>query len=245
LSQEHRIVTPEAVPLELETGGLGSRVAAALLDGLLQGVALFWIITAAAVAGGGDTAAFIMILSAFVFVPVVYGAVFEGLWNGRTPGKRALHLRVVQLTGQPVEWRHAVVRNLFRLVDQVIGALFIVITPRSQRLGDFAAGTVVVREPKGAAPQPFALVPDPLRDALARRIDTSAVGPREYGMLRDFLRRRAELDHAGRLAVGRQLADLVRVRVPVSPGEAVPDEVLIEAAVVSVQMRGSSPAGGE
>jgi uncharacterized RDD family membrane protein YckC len=237
------IVTPEAVVLDLDTAGLGSRFAAAVLDALIYGstaavlmisglilVDSFWV--------------FIAVFAVTAFVPIAYGAIFETLWNGRTPGKKANKLRVVQTNGHPINWKHAVVRNLFRLVDNAVGVLFVLFTKRSQRLGDLAAGTIVVREPSGAAPQPFALTSDPMQQALARRIDASGIGTREYGMLRDFLRRREHLDDAGRRSVARQLAEIVRARVPFPLDEPIPDELLIEAAVVAVQSRPGGPATG-
>ena len=243
MGQEHAIVTPEAVVLDLDTAGLGSRFAAAMLDLLIQGVAAFVLLVSGLILADSTWVGIVLIVVA-VFVPVAYGAIFEGLWNGRTPGKKANSLRVVQTNGHPITWKHAVIRNLFRLIDNYVGALFVVVTRRSQRLGDLAAGTMVVREPRGAAPQPFALGSDPLRDALARRIDATGIDAREYGMLRDFLRRREELGDAGRRSVARQLAEVVRTRVPLPPDEPIPDELLIEAGVAAVQARSGAPPAG-
>lgn len=242
MAREHMIVTPEAVVLDLDTAGLGSRFAALMLDGLIYGVAGAVLVIAGLALAAGIWV-WIVLIGVMVFLPVVYGAIFEGLWNGRTPGKKANKLRVVQTNGHPITWKHAVIRNLFRLVDNSIGAIFVVATKRSQRLGDLAAGTMVVREPPGAAPQPFALGSDPMQQALARRIDASGIGTREYGMLRDFLLRRQHLDADGRRSVARQLAEIVRARVPFPPDEPIPDELLIEAAVAAVQSRGTTPAG--
>jgi uncharacterized RDD family membrane protein YckC len=245
VTQEHTIVTPEAVVLDVDAAGLGSRLASSLLDVLIMVVAG----VALGIAGfivGDTTAGVIVIIGLIAFLPSIYGALTEGLWNGRSPGKSAVGLRVVQTTGQPITWKHAVVRNLFRLIDMWLwmGPIFMVATKRSQRLGDLAAGTIVVREPKGSAPVPFGLPSEPVRDALASRIDTSSLAPREYALLRDFLRRRWELELAGRVAVGRQLAALVRSRVPLPPDDGVPEEMLIEAAVLSVQARQMVPSSG-
>jgi uncharacterized RDD family membrane protein YckC len=246
VSQERSIVTPEAVVLDIDTAGLGSRLAAVIVDALIQGGALGLLVLAADVLGAGISRVTAFLLATVVgLTPSAYGALFEGLWNGRTPGKRWQHLRVVQSRGQPVTWGQVVVRNLFRLLDLflLVGPVLIVATRRSQRLGDLAAGTIVVREPKGPAPEALALGPDALRDALAHRLDTSGIGAREQGMLRDFLRRRPDLTEAGRTSVALQLADVVRARVPLSPDERVPDELLIEAVVLAVQGR-RADAGG-
>ena len=80
-----------------------------------------------------------------------YFAAFEALWGGQTPGKRAVGLRVISVTGQPITTFDALLRNLLRIVDQMpgiyaVGVLSIFFTSRNQRLGDLVAGTVVVQE---------------------------------------------------------------------------------------------------
>ena len=80
-----------------------------------------------------------------------YFAAFEALWGGQTPGKRAVGLRVISVTGQPITTFDALLRNLLRIVDQMpgiyaVGVLSIFFTARNQRLGDLVAGTVVVQE---------------------------------------------------------------------------------------------------
>ncbi|MGH2689203.1 MAG: RDD family protein [Actinomycetota bacterium] len=249
MSQEHTIVTPEAVVLDVDAAGLGSRLAANLLDLLIMVVA--GVLLAIAGFFVDSTVGFVVVIGLIAFLPTIFGALTEGLWNGRSPGKSAVGLRVVQVSGQPITWKHAVVRNLFRLLDLWLwlGPIFMVLTKRSQRLGDLAAGTIVVREPKSVVPVPFGLPAEPVRDGLASRIDTSSLGPREYALLRDFLRRRWGMELAGRMALGRQLANLVWSNVALPPDDGLPDELLVEAAVVSVQARQASsppaPVGDE
>ena len=80
-----------------------------------------------------------------------YGCFFETLWNGRTPGKRALKLRVIKTGGYPIGFYDALLRNLLRVVDGLpvgygIGLVSVLVTRRFQRLGDLAAGTLVIHE---------------------------------------------------------------------------------------------------
>ena len=90
----------------------------------------------------------------FVYFLLMYGyfIFFEAVWNGQTPGKRLTHIRVMKDTGQPITPIESVARNLIRIIDQVppptygIGLLCAWISPRSKRLGDYVAGTVVVHE---------------------------------------------------------------------------------------------------
>ena len=122
--------------------------------------------TAGATGGSGDTALVVLYLIGVFVVFLGYYPLFEGFWNGRTPGKRAQGLRVVLTDGQPVTVGPVLVRNLVRIVDflpayYMIGAITMILSRRSQRLGDLAAGTIVVRERALPAPRPLALRLDP------------------------------------------------------------------------------------
>jgi hypothetical protein len=80
-----------------------------------------------------------------------YFAIFEAVWNGQTPGKRAGRLRVIRRTGQPIGASEAMVRNLIRIVDFMpgfygVGLISMFIDKEARRLGDFAAGTIIIRE---------------------------------------------------------------------------------------------------
>ena len=90
-----------------------------------------------------------------------YHIFFEFLWNGQTPGKRVAGIRVLTTRGEPVTFVHVLVRNLLRIVDflpssYMLGAVCILVTRRSQRLGDLAAGTIVVHERFDALPRTLA-----------------------------------------------------------------------------------------
>jgi uncharacterized RDD family membrane protein YckC len=103
-----------------------------------------------------------------VAAPFIYFILFEGMWNGQTPGKKALRLRTVMMDGAPIDWRAAVIRNLLRPADLVPFA-YIFMTPRFQRFGDIAAGTIVVYEPrteKQFSPAPYKVGTHPLEDRI-------------------------------------------------------------------------------
>ncbi|HVW34689.1 MAG TPA: RDD family protein, partial [Acidimicrobiia bacterium] len=153
------IPTPEGVELELVLAGLGSRLVATLVDYLIKTALLLALVfIGGAVAGdesGGFGAAVFIVASFAVFF--VYDVAFETLASGRTPGKRAAGLRVVRLAGEPVGFVASAVRNLLRLVDSLpgiyaVGAACVLFSRRNQRLGDMAAGTLVVRERRAALP---------------------------------------------------------------------------------------------
>ena len=86
-----------------------------------------------------------------------YFTLFEALWGGRTPGKRVAKIRVIQKSGRAIGFYEAIVRNFIRVIDQIpfiygVGVIFVFITKQHQRLGDLAAGTLVVREQESDAP---------------------------------------------------------------------------------------------
>ncbi len=171
MNSEHRVLTPESVEFVYELAGLGSRMVAVALDhllllGLLLGL---WV---AACFGG--------ILTLFAAGPVLglallatfclyfgYFAYFEWKWNGQTPGKRVMDLRVIDDRGMNIDLFQALLRNLFRVVDMLpfftsldflavgfyaIGGCCALLNPRQKRIGDWAAGTLVVRTRKRVMP---------------------------------------------------------------------------------------------
>src|SRR5215211_3435159 len=150
-----RIATPEGVDVELTLAGIGSRFIAAMLDFMVQGAVLLAAGILLGVTGGGAegvaTASF-AIISFLVFF--AYDVLFEVRSRGRTLGKRWTGLRVVRTGGSPVTFVPSCVRNVMRIVDVLpamyaIGMLSIFVTRSNQRLGDLAAGTLIVRERPG------------------------------------------------------------------------------------------------
>ena len=155
------ISTPEQVAFQYEVAGIGSRFVASLLDHLILGLALMLIwcgglaLGMSSFAVDGTGAGFYLLLSLIVLVIFLlfwgYFVVFETLWNGQTPGKRAGRLRVIRRSGEPVGAGEVMVRNLVRLIDLMpgfygIGLISMFADKESRRLGDFAAGTIVIRE---------------------------------------------------------------------------------------------------
>jgi uncharacterized RDD family membrane protein YckC len=168
------ISTPERVAFQYEIAGIGSRFLAQVVDTLVISVILIAITILAAALGGifssGELAILVEIILGFVLL-AGYFLISEAAWNGQTLGKRAARLRVVGDHGEPLTIGQAAIRNLVRIVDflpvfYAIGMLTLFINGRGKRLGDFAAGTLVVRDrqrislfdlsgtPAGAAPAP-------------------------------------------------------------------------------------------
>lgn len=145
--------TPEGVELRLPAAGPLLRSVAWGIDaGIRMGV--LWVF-AIALSFLGESGAGIVAIVAFA-IWWIYPMAFEVAWQGQTPGKRAMRLRVVRSDGAPVGWQNAVVRNLLRTVDMLpVGYAAAIVTgfldPWGRRLGDIVAGTLVIHLPPPSA----------------------------------------------------------------------------------------------
>jgi uncharacterized RDD family membrane protein YckC len=213
------IATPEGVDLELTLAGVGSRFASALVDYLIQLLILIALALILGVGigvdpGGNGYASAAWVVAAFVIF-ICYDIAFEVLASGRTPGKRLNGLRVVRENGAPVTFTSSTVRNVLRLIDilpgtYLVGIGSILLSSHNQRLGDHAAGTLVVRERK---PLPAEPALRSYRRVDAPAWDTSAIGPAEVTAVRSFLARRDALTWDARQQLAAELAARLRPRV--------------------------------
>ena len=206
LRPRHEVETPEHVTLRFEVAGLGSRAMAAAVDHLfiLAGLIGIGFISDYLPVGG-----MLGTIAGFVF-SWGYFAAFEAWWQGRTPGKKHLGIRVVLDDGRPVGFEAAALRNLVRIADFLLpppylgGMIAIFAHPRAKRLGDMVAGTLVVRDaPEPTTPAGPAVGPA-TGAALAGPSLTAQLSPEEYEVLGTFLERTAGLapEAAARLAAG-------------------------------------------
>lgn len=224
LRQQLGVETPEHVLLSFELAGIGSRAAAAFADLLLltAGYVVVYIFYAAAGLteswNGGPASwatALIVLVAGLGFF--LYFALFEALWDGRTPGKRALGLRVVLDTGRPVTANAATVRNLLRIVDFLVpvgplpGLAFAFFHPANKRLGDIAAGTIVVRDRVAA----WSLAPAPAPLAVeAVELGPPELTDPEFALLDRFLARADQLLPAVRERMASNLARRFESKIP-------------------------------
>lgn len=243
MSYEDRIsiATPEGVDLQLTLAGLGSRFVAALLDQLIQ-----WTVILAAMLGlaigadgggieqpdGGIALAVAVFVAVVFLVQFTYDVLFETLASGRTPGKRWTGLRVVTTSGAPVGFVTSAVRNLVRLVDALpgtyaVGIAAVLASRQNQRLGDMAAGTLVVRERRGERSKPQPSSPGPPSWAPPPGWDVSGVSADELATVRRFLDRRGALTADSRHRLASELAVRLRPKV-VGPSEDQSPEAFLE-----------------
>ena len=220
--------TAEAIAVRYELAGLGSRFLALTIDLTIQGAFVILVVIAVAVfaqplAGALaairlDKAASIAALSLLAVASFAlffsYFIVFELAWNGQTPGKRAVGIRVVRDEGFPVDAGAAIVRNVVRVVEfaagfYVISALVTLLSSENKRPGDFAAGTIVVRDRPDDVPVLDALLRDePAHDDGLDREDRALIA--------QFLARRATLQPAAATLIAARIAERVRPKLRAS-----------------------------
>lgn len=270
----YALETPESVSVGLPVAGVGSRFVAALLDVLILLAVLiaFGIVIAVstAILGAGTIGGYIALALGTLVTSVVffgYFVFFEIAWNGQTPGKRATGLRVIMASGYPVTPFAVLVRNVLRLVDALpgfyalgfytVGIVTMLVDKRSRRLGDLAAGTMVIKEGRegglSSLSAPSIPVGTPLGRGLwgdesnesvgtantARQLagaEVSLLTREDEALIRGFLARRGALEGARRAALAGQIAAVVHGHIGGDPPYA-PEAYLEQALAARVAGR--------
>jgi uncharacterized RDD family membrane protein YckC len=272
LRDQLSIETPELVGIEFPLAGIGSRCVALLVDSVVQGFSfvVFLIVTIlifAALPGtatvphhtqSADPAKWAIAL--MILIPFLlqwgYFALFEAFWNGQTPGKRMLRLRVIQQSGQPIGLFESMGRNLIRIIDMLpgfylIGAVCIFVTRRQQRLGDMVAGTLVVHSVPtetsilAAGTRTFtaaSLEPPPqpvLRTTLELPADGVArLSRADLQLMENFLARRLDLPLDVRASLAERLAIRMKEKTLLEVPSGTSNETFLEALVVGLRETG-------
>jgi uncharacterized RDD family membrane protein YckC len=247
-----QLVTGEAVALDLRTAGVPSRLLASALDLLVQMVALFLLsmLFGAVASTGNEAQAAAMFIVVLLLVGLGYPVLLETLLRGRTLGKMALGLRVVRDDGGPIRFRHAFVRGLVGLIVEkpgiswgAVGVLTALLNERGKRLGDFAAGTIVIQERVVSAPPGFVPMPPPLA-GWATTLDLTRLPDDLALSARGFLMRHTELTPAAQQALGSQLAAAVAAVVTPEPPAGTPDWAYLSAVLAERRRRAEQAAWG-
>ncbi len=248
LDDELIIETPERVELHYVLANVGNRFLAAAIDHLIQVFAIVIIVVAAGALSGwqlfssmGTWTAALMVLAVFA-IYWGYFVAFETLWSGQTPGKRIMKLRVVREDGRPVRFFEVFVRNLLRIAidlepfpSYAVGVVSIIFSARSKRVGDFVAGTVVVKERATEAPSLDEIIK--ASEIEQRRIERAAPAPfaadtrqlsdRELRAVESFLKRRFELAEPNRTALALRIAQPISLKLGI-PCDGVSPETILE-----------------
>lgn len=234
------IETPENVELQRLLAGIGSRFIAGLLDNLLIALMYLVLFLLLLTVGinvvddvGTSSMAEIWMLAIIILIAFSiywgYFVLFEMWTNGQSPGKKYMKIRVVQEEGGGISFTSIAVRNLLRVVDAIglyaVAGITMFVTKKVQRLGDLAAGTVVISEE----------VPDysARYDKKKRVLDNEAVTsaaleatglkPEEYRLLHNYWLRHKELN----IEVRRQLLPQLVRPILNRTGHSLPNESLI------------------
>jgi len=251
------IETPELTSLEYSLAGIGSRFLALAIDTLIQiGTMLLVSLPLLLLAGGlneltGGGASWVMAVWILALFLVQYGyfALFETLWHGQTPGKRAMKLRVIKDSGRPIDVYEALVRNLLRIVDSLpgiyaVGIVTALISSQSRRLGDYVAGTVVVHERPFEETQPtwdaletahladhgVAGTPGPIGHiGHIGHMGASDLSLKEFELIEAFLSRRDQLSSEVREETSRRILDLLNAKLGLGDRRPEDAEPLLEA----------------
>jgi uncharacterized RDD family membrane protein YckC len=240
------LVTGEAVALDLPPAGLGSRIASGLVDVLVTLLLLVGIVllfTVAALQADGALAA-LAVVGALIFVFLVVPTAVETLTRGKSLGKLAFGLRTVRDDAGPISFHHAFVRALIGIVEIYAfsgGPAFFaaLLSSRGKRLGDYAAGTYVVRERVRLRLAPPAAMPPQLA-AWAATADMASLPTGLALAVRQFLGRLPQVDPAARAAIAGRLAGQVAAYVAPPPPPGTPPEAFLAAVVAARRERDSA-----
>jgi len=229
----------EGIDLHVVLAGLGSRGVAIIVDIVLQTIALVAVVALASLFGDAGLA-FAAVGSFMVLLG--YQVLAEAFANGQTVGKRMMSIAVVDVDGSPVSFMDAVIRNVLRVVDLLPGTYFvgcvsILATPRNQRVGDLAAGTLVVQRTRDRGPvddfgYPTGMSIAPVLSPEAAGWDISAVTPEEVAAARSFLVRRHSLDPQHRANLAQTLSFQLLPKVAGVPLDGGP-EIFLERIVAA------------
>lgn len=233
--------TGESVAFRYDLAGLGSRFLAVLIDigiqiGIALAIVLLFVIAAATL---GPKAAAIpaklratggsLVEAAFVFCAFLlffgYFILFEWLWQGRTPGKRIVGIRVVRDGGFPLDFTASAIRNIVRILELLLTLYFVsaistLLSPLNRRLGDYAAGTIVVRDTRFER-TPFGVMRRD-EDPVMRDLDAA-----ERELIRRYAERRGTLAPAARVPLAAHIAQRIRPKLA-APFDHLDDDALLE-----------------
>lgn len=233
------IITGDAVVVELRYAKLPSRSLAFALDLLIQIIALvvMTLLVGALTSFADDVMVYVLMFVITLGIFVGYPVTCETLTRGRTVGKLAVGLRVVRDDGGAIRFRHALVRALLAVVEVYMFLAISVITsllsPEGKRLGDYLAGTVVVREraPRSPAQQSYAPWIHPALQPWAATLDLSRLQPTTAMGVRQFLSRAQSLTPDARQRLGASLYAEVAAQVSPPPPMSVPAETYLSAVL--------------
>jgi uncharacterized RDD family membrane protein YckC len=251
------IATPELVDIEFPLAGIGSRFVALLIDYLIwfAGFIAVALVSAIFLPGVGafskvsEQWAAAIVIFIFFLLNWGYFTLFEAFWNGQTPGKRIARIRVIQRSGRGIGLFESMARNLIRYVDQFpffygVGVIAIFATRQHQRLGDLAAGTLVVRDREQETPlwsgsgsrtitaqifAPIAPIPEPHTAFTLPADGVARLTAADLEVLEGFFARRLDMGMDTRQAIAGRIASAIQSKSGLEPPAGASVETFLEA----------------
>jgi uncharacterized RDD family membrane protein YckC len=257
-SDQLSIDTPELVSIEMPLAGIGSRFIAVLVDTLLWAagfvllILLFSLVAPAIAAFNRLSAQWALAAVIFILFLLNWGyfTLFEAFWNGRTPGKKIAKIRVIQRSGRPIGLFESMARNLVRYIDQfpffyAVGVIAMFVTKEHQRLGDLAAGTLVVQDREQEVPlwgesgsRTFTAASFTPREAPGEphmRVSLPSAGiaklsPADLEVLEGFFARRLDMPLDVRQKLAERIAAAIGAKAGLQRPDGISTETFLEAA---------------
>ncbi len=242
--------TPESVELEFTLAGIGNRALALLIDYTVLTVTLLvfflgWTVFSTQLFNFFEARNLGIWLIAIFFIIafaiyIGYFVFFETLWFGQTPGKRVAKIRVVRDDGRLIGLQQAALRALLRPFDETlfIGAFLIMFGRREKRLGDLAAGTIVIQAqtPTASATLTISEQAKVLHEQLIQIADLSPLMPDDFAVIREYLQRRGAMSLKAKASLSLKLAEQVVAIINLEKlPEAVTPDVFLEAVYLVYQ----------
>jgi uncharacterized RDD family membrane protein YckC len=271
------IDTPEQVSIRFPIAGIGSRFLAIFADTLLQLVAyvalflLFLLIASSAPKTGSGELSHTgekWLIAGLILVHFVmywgYFALFEAWWNGQTPGKKIFKIRVIQDSGRQITFFESMTRNLIRIVDLIpsiylVGVICMACNRQHKRLGDLAAGTLVVHERATEEPiwggtgprtitaasfQPAEKEPDFLsQHNLAVALPADAIAcltAEDLNVIERFFSRALDIELATRAQIAARLNAQMSAKMNIEPPKDINPERMLEAIAYQMRTHGTN-----
>ncbi|MBD2253724.1 RDD family protein [Nostoc parmelioides] len=249
--------TPESVEIEFTVAGIGNRAWALIIDYVILATTwvvffLVWAFISAQLVDWwtetfGSATAVWLVAIAFIVSFVMYTGYFvffETLWQGQTPGKRLVKIRVVRDDGRPVGLQQATLRALLRPFDEFlfIGAFLIIFHSKEKRLGDLAAGTIVIQTTTPTTLATFTISEQAksLYAELLPITDLSRLLPDDFAVIYEYLQRRGAMSNKARSALSIKLAEQVQAILHLETLPAtVTSDVFLEAVYLAYHGVGS------
>lgn len=230
----------------MEVAGIGSRFLAIAVDTLIQALValvamLLLVFLTVTGALGGASRNWVIAAYGFGGFLLFYGyfAVFEILWNGQTPGKRYVGIRVIKESGRPLSAGEHIGRNLMRIIDQLpfvyaVGIAVALINAQHKRLGDLLVGAILVRETDLMKPLSY----EPREISTDAVLSTTGLSAADLALIETFLARRDALDGPVRRATASKILIQLRPKLPEDVNVTGTDEAILETLSYQIRLSG-------